>query len=1246
MKIILSLVGMLLLAVTSFAKQYILDFTQRAALGGGQPSGAVMSVAGTGGGDEALLRQVVIPRSSAQALGMGSPRFAVGDEVQVRFFDDVQATFVLLEQTPTVLLRQSFLASVKGESSDVAVASVLVSDDGVAIDWIDPEQQRAYRVMPQPHATAVMAYRTDLPVVDLPAVTPEIPAKASASQLALFAADPLVDTYIDILIVYDQGAAKWVTGQNHGTLDTFAEAAVQKMNDAIRNTGLHERFRFRLVGMMTAAETSASLETSLNALRDGAWAGVNAKRTAVGADMVCSMIDTGSAYGVVGKGFALTSLEGQSGFAKYACSVSSVRSVPLGYTMTHEVGHNLGAGHSNAQKSAPGPQMNDLTYSSGYYLTANGQKYCTIMAYRDDGYGNSYTTIPYFSSPDHTYLGVPVGTADKNDNTRIIEQTFRGTANYYAQKIPVSYEVDFEPQSGTIFAQALPITLAVSQPAASIYYTLDGTTPTTASTLYTGAFTVNCSTTVKAISVYQGVTSPVYEARYQLDCFAEGIEAPQLAWTSSNNCTWQIQSEQTFDGKNAIKSVLKDGVEDYTYWLKTTMTGPTQLSFAARYDTRQYVGTFDCLIDNQSVITFSDYGHWKSFSYEIPAGEHEVTFRLRAHEAAAVFYLDQVRFDRFTEMPTIEPSVEGNPGVVFFEDTYTVSLAPSAHPNETTLYYTLDGTTPTTSSLVYTAPLTFTTSTILSVVAARPGRENSLVTSVKCVKKEPVTPGVWTWDIDQVKTAAQRDGKMIVCLLANEAGCSYSRAFARVIRDPRFLLWAKLNGIYLVSADASQFIYTDPAAAFFWQKRREAGGSGTVYYPEFVLTRADEACTAVTVYHPVDNQSHTTPVGSVLYDGTVEALSQIITHYHTTPTVVPAPTISPICELQSRLPVTVTLTQTGPNQLRYVADGAPLTRTSPCYTQPFDATAEHAVQAVALSTDAAAFTSLPVTKQYQTPGLALGVEGGTWTMTSTTVAEPWLLDPSKPNALFAGVATQDGDEMVLTWQVNGPGKLTHDYAVESYSWQNKSTFTVDDDEIYAHAYNGDKVFAGTSTETLTDGPHSLVWRQKIGSIKYYYDRKLQLSNFKWESTAPAVPDVPTWLDDALVGSVTDPAHQAEVKVKFDQWAKAQTTPVTAAHLKHFLLGVPATESEPILALSSLTIKDGRVVIRAEVATTSATRSAKTARAPLDLTKVNGTLQIRAGKTLDQMQPVTPQFAPDGSLQLDPSAHFVQIKVTL
>jgi hypothetical protein len=85
-----------------------------------------------------------------------------------------------------------------------------------------------------------------------------------------------------------------------------------------------------------------------------------------------------------------------------------------------------------------------------------------------------------------------------------------------AATVPVAASPAFAPTAGT-YTSAQPVTLTDSTPGAAIYYTLNGSTPTTASTLYTGAFTVSASTTVNAIAVATGYTnSPVSRATYTI----------------------------------------------------------------------------------------------------------------------------------------------------------------------------------------------------------------------------------------------------------------------------------------------------------------------------------------------------------------------------------------------------------------------------------------------------------------------------------------------------------------------------------------------------------------------------------------------------------------------------------------------------------------------------------------------------------------------------------------------------------
>jgi hypothetical protein len=85
----------------------------------------------------------------------------------------------------------------------------------------------------------------------------------------------------------------------------------------------------------------------------------------------------------------------------------------------------------------------------------------------------------------------------------------------------------FSVGSGTYpVAQSVSITDAT--PGATIYYTSDGTVPTTASTVYSGAITVSSSETIKAIAVAVGYnTSAVASAAYVIN-----IPVPKPSFSS------------------------------------------------------------------------------------------------------------------------------------------------------------------------------------------------------------------------------------------------------------------------------------------------------------------------------------------------------------------------------------------------------------------------------------------------------------------------------------------------------------------------------------------------------------------------------------------------------------------------------------------------------------------------------------------------------------------------------------------
>ena len=238
---------------------------------------------------------------------------------------------------------------------------------------------------------------------------------------------------VDVMIVYDSTAKSWV--DSNGGMNAFAADAVARMNQATINSGVNLTFRLAHADVVSYTYSGdSSLGLDLDRLTAGSSTYnmdvVHTWRNTYGADLVVMLVDTGFDWGTVGLGWLLTSAAGQP---NYAYSVCAIQSVADSHTMTHEVGHNFGCDHAKHMlpASAAGPGI--FSYSAGWYFTGtNSTKYCTIMAYGNDGYGNTYVEAPYFSSPLVSYQGTLTGSAADGDNARTLRNTMDVVAAYRA----------------------------------------------------------------------------------------------------------------------------------------------------------------------------------------------------------------------------------------------------------------------------------------------------------------------------------------------------------------------------------------------------------------------------------------------------------------------------------------------------------------------------------------------------------------------------------------------------------------------------------------------------------------------------------------------------------------------------------------------------------------------------------------------------------------------------------------------
>lgn len=118
----------------------------------------------------------------------------------------------------------------------------------------------------------------------------------------------------------------------------------------------------------------------------------------------------------------------------------------------------------------------------------------------------------------------------------------------------------FSPAAGS-YISVQQVTLACTTEGATIYYTLDGTDPTTESTVYAQAFTVSTTTTVKALAVKEGLNnSDVVSAEYVIIEPMTIAEARALA----DNEYALVQGVVTFlEGRNVFIQDATGGIDLY-----------------------------------------------------------------------------------------------------------------------------------------------------------------------------------------------------------------------------------------------------------------------------------------------------------------------------------------------------------------------------------------------------------------------------------------------------------------------------------------------------------------------------------------------------------------------------------------------------------------------------------------------------------------------------------------------------------
>ena len=114
----------------------------------------------------------------------------------------------------------------------------------------------------------------------------------------------------------------------------------------------------------------------------------------------------------------------------------------------------------------------------------------------------------------------------------------------------------FSVPGGLVNTDNVTLSLSSSTPNASIYYTLDGSTPDNTSTLYSTPITLTQTTTVKAIAYASGYNaSPVSSATYTFPTPVANIAAFKTAGAADNTQTYRITGDVTVIAQKASNNL-------------------------------------------------------------------------------------------------------------------------------------------------------------------------------------------------------------------------------------------------------------------------------------------------------------------------------------------------------------------------------------------------------------------------------------------------------------------------------------------------------------------------------------------------------------------------------------------------------------------------------------------------------------------------------------------------------------------